>query len=89
MTKDDIRFVEELRVEFKQALEMVKTRISVDDPEKTFSCSNIIGALNLVSLEYALQRGVTPENFVAAMKAAAGQLEGEMATRTGLFAPRS
>jgi hypothetical protein len=87
MDHDDVRFVEELRVEFRQALSMVQTRLSVSEPEKTFSPSNIIGAMNLLALEYCLEHGVPPQNFIAAMKAAGSQLELEMTTRTGLFAP--
>ena len=84
--KDTARFVEETRREVAQALEMVRTRLSVDNPEETFSISHITGALVVVAMDEALKRGATPQKFIAALRGAADHLDAELQTQSGFFA---
>ena len=86
MAPDTGRFIQELMAEFEHSLESIKTRLSVEKPDETFSTTNVIGALHLIALKYALSRGVPPDRFIQAMRAVADQLDTEFQTKTGLFA---
>jgi hypothetical protein len=87
MDRDTARFIQELSKEVEQALEMVKVRMSVADPAKTFTTSNTIAALHLITLDYALRHGVDAEKFLAAMRSLADSLDVQLQTKTGVFAP--
>jgi len=87
MADDSERFRQELRTEIKQVITMVQTRLAVSDPEVTFSLTNVIATLYMVALECALHAGVSAERFITSMRASADQLEQQLQTRTGIFAP--
>lgn len=84
--QDTQRFIAELRQELRQALELLRARMSVDSPAETFSPSHITGAMVMLALEQSLHAGISPQNFIDALRAAANQLDIELQTKTGFFA---
>ncbi len=86
--EDTERFAKELWKELHQAITMVTTRMSVEDPAKTFSPSHVIGVLFMVGFDYADHFGIPPHNTIEALRAAVSELDMELRLKTGRFAPR-
>jgi len=83
--KEMIRVVQEYRTEVYLLVEQLKGRLTVSNPKFAFSPVMVTAGLAYAALHYSLDNGLRPEQFVAAIRALADQLELEWTTKSGMF----
>jgi hypothetical protein len=88
-----LQIIAEYRPEVLQMIEQMKVRVQIlcaqgriSDEKEAFSPAMVMSGLSYAGLHYALNNGLTPAQFIAAIRAMANQLEVEWTTKSGMFA---
>jgi len=93
--QERLRIIEEYRPEVLMMIEQMKVRVQImcaqgriSDEKEAFSPAMVMSGLSYAGLHYALNNGLTPPQFIAAIRAMAAQLETDWTTKSGMFAER-